>query len=80
MLLEQKNVLIIIKLIVNNNKHNRLLKVIINIGIQLRYYGINLHTIMILVTFWTKSRLIVIIRKVNKLIELQDKLQPNINT
>ena len=35
---------------------------------------------MIPVTFWIKSRLIIITRKVNKLIELQGKLQPNINT
>ena len=31
----------IIKLIVINNQHNRLLKVMISIGIQLCYYGIN---------------------------------------
>ena len=62
----------------NNNTHNRPLKVLINIGIQLCYYGINWHIIMVLVTFWIKSRLINIVREVNKIIELQRKLQQNI--
>ena len=34
---------------------------------------------MILVTFWIKSRLIIMIKEVNKVIKLQRKLQSNIN-
>ena len=75
-----KNVLIIIiEMMTNNNKHNRHLKVIIRIGIQLCQYGINQHIIVISITFWIKSRLIIIIKKIRKLIKLQ-KLQSRINT
>ena len=70
-----KNMLIkIIELMVNNNKHNKFLKVMISIGIQLCYYGINWHIMLIPVTFWIKSRLIIIDKEMNKIIKLQRKI------
>ena len=53
----------------DNNKHNGHLKVIIRIGIQLCQYGINQHIIMISVAIWIKSRLVIIIKEIKKLIE-----------
>ena len=71
-------ILIIAKLIVNGNECIEHLKILISIGIRLGYDGINLHIIVILITFWIKSRLIIMIKKENKLIKLQTKSQLSI--
>ena len=66
----------------DNDRYIKHLNVLINIEIQLCYCGINLHIIVILVTFWIKLRLIIMIKEENKLIELQNcywnKLQSSI--
>ena len=59
---------------VDNDRYIKHLKILISIGIQLCYYGIDLHIIVILVTFWIKSRLIIMIEKENRLTKLQTRL------
>ena len=58
--------------IINNGKHNENLIIIIKIGIQRDYYDINWHIMVISVTFWIKSRLIIIINKKKKKTNLLD--------
>ena len=69
-------------MMLDNDRYIKHLNVLINIEIQLCYCGINLHIIVILVTFWIKLRLIIMIKEENKLIELQNcywnKLQSSI--
>ena len=65
---------------VDNDRYIEHLKVWISIGIQLCYYGINIHIIVILITYWIKSILIIVINKIATLIKLQTRLQSSTNT
>ena len=59
---------------IDNNKHIRYSKILISIEIQFYYYNINQHIIMILIIYWIKSILIIIIDRIQTLIRTQTKL------